>query len=274
MERVRTPLALFLFSPSPYFHPSPALRERGKKKSRRWFSNLPPPLIKNDGKFGNKYFYVKIKFERRTEMLKKFLVEFIGTFFLIFTVGCTVFSEGEGVIPAIAIGFILMVMVYAGGHVSGAHYNPAVSLAAAIRGALNPKDIIPYWIAQILGGVLAAFAIISVVPVPDGAGADFNLIALLICEFLFTFALCYVVLHTATSKDTEGNSYYGLAIGATVTAGAFATAGVCLGAFNPAVAVGLLTLGAACTKVVCITILANLAGGLAAGLVYKITSND
>jgi aquaporin Z len=208
-------------------------------------------------------------------MLKKCLVEFIGTFFLILTVGCTVFSNGSGVIPAIAIGFVLMVMVYAGGHVSGGHYNPAVSLAAAIRGALDWKDIIPYWISQILGGALAALCVSYLVVVtPAEAQEQFSILPLVICEFLFTFALCYVVLHTATSKDVEGNSYYGLAIGATVTVGAFATAGTCFGAFNPAVAVGLLAMGTAVCKVAVITAVTNLVAAAVAGYAYKITSND
>lgn len=208
-------------------------------------------------------------------MLKKFLVEFIGTFFLVLTVGCTVFSNGSGVIPAIAIGFILMVMVYAGGHVSGGHYNPAVSMAAAVRGALPWRDLVPYWLAQLIGGALAALLVTYLVAVtPAESMPKFDTSALIICEFLFTFALCYVVLHTATARNNEGNSFYGLAIGATVTAGAFATAGLCYGAFNPAVATGLLTMGAAVWPVVGITILANLLAGTFAGFVYKITSND
>lgn len=207
-------------------------------------------------------------------MLKKCLVEFIGAFFLILTIGLSVFSGANGVIPAIAIGFVLMVMVYAGGHVSGGHYNPAVSLAAAIRGALPWKDIVPYWIAQLLGAAAAALVFAGMVDVPVCESADFNITTLIIAEVLFTFALCYVVLHTATSKDTEGNSYYGLAIGTTVTVGAFATAGLCLGAFNPAVVVGLLTVKAACLKIGGITVLANLIGGACAGVVYKITCND
>lgn len=208
------------------------------------------------------------------ELLKKCLVEFIGAFFLIFTVGCTVFSGGEGVIPAIAIGFVLMVMVYAGGHVSGGHYNPAVSFAAAVRGALPWKDMVPYWVAQLLGGVVAAYAVMDLVTVPAVTEETFDICGLVLFEFLFTFALCYVVLHTATDKDTEGNSFYGLAIGSTVLVGAFASAGICHGAFNPAVALGLLTMSAATAKVVGITALTNLVGGLAAGLVYKITSNN
>jgi len=208
-------------------------------------------------------------------LLKKCLVEFIGTFFLVLTVGCTVFSNGSGVIPAIAIGFMLMVMVYAGGHVSGGHYNPAVSLAASIRGALPWKDMVPYWLAQLIGGGLAALLVTYLVVVtPAENQVQFNIPALIICEFLFTFALCYVVLHTATARNNEGNSFYGLAIGATVTVGAFATAGTCFGAFNPAVAFGLWAMGTAVCKIVCITALTNLAGGAAAGMVYKITSND
>ena len=208
------------------------------------------------------------------ELLKKCLVEFIGTFFLVLTVGCTVFTSGNGVIPAIAIGIILAVMVYAGGHVSGGHYNPAVSLAAAIRGALNWKDIIPYWIAQLIGGVVAAYAVLSLVNVPAVGEEPFELCGLILFELLFTFALCYVVLHVATSKDCEGNSYYGFAIGGVVLAGAFASAGICYGAFNPAVALGLLTMSAASAKIIGITALTNLAGGVLAALVYKITSNE
>ena len=208
-------------------------------------------------------------------MFKKCLVEFIGTFFLVLTGGCTVFSLGGGAIPAIAIGFALMVMVYAGGHVSGAHYNPAVSLAAAVRGALAWKDLVPYWVAQLAGGALAALLVSYLVVVtPVEEQAKFNIPALIVAELLFTFALCYVVLHTATDKDTEGNSFYGLAIGSTVTVGAFATAGLCFGAFNPAVALGLLTMGTACWKIAGITALTNLVAGVLAGCVYKITANE
>lgn len=208
-------------------------------------------------------------------MLKKLLVEFIGTFFLVLTVGCTVFSGVNGVIPAIAIGIILMVMIYAGGHVSGGHYNPAVSIAASVRGALPWRNLIPYWFAQILGGILAALLVKYLVAVTPAENIPaFSISTLIIGEFLFTFALCYVVLHTATARENDGNSFYGLAIGGTVTAGIFATAGLCYGAFNPAVAAGLWTMGAAICKIICITGLTNLIAGIFAGLVYKITTND
>lgn len=209
------------------------------------------------------------------ESLKKYLVEFIGTFFLVFTIGTSLFGNTPTTIPALAIGLILMVMVYAGGYISGGHYNPAVSLAAAIRGALSWKHIAQYFIAQILGSVLAGFAVAYAVVVPPiEAMPNFNIPALLLGEFLFTFALCYVVLLTATSKNVEGNSYFGLAIGSTVSAGIFATSSFCLAAFNPAVVTGLLTMGVITVNIALITIGINLVAALAAGFIYKFVSCD
>ncbi len=208
------------------------------------------------------------------ELLKKCFVELIGTFFLVLTVGCSLFPNSSNSFPPMAIGFILMVMVYAGGHVSGGHYNPAVSLAAAIRGALNWKDFVPYIISQFIGGVLAALTAGYLVAIPPYSNeTTYSVLPLIICEFLFTFALCYVVLHTATSDDTKGNSYYGLAIGSTVLVGLLATAGTCYGAFNPAVALGIAVMGITQAKLIAITLLTNFVAGAAAAGVYKITSN-
>ncbi len=210
-------------------------------------------------------------------LFKNYLVEFIGAFFLVFTICATALFGATGVIPAIAIGFALMIMVYAGGHISGGHYNPAVSLAAAIRGALSFKQVIPYWIAQILGGVCAAllaskYAVAETVA-PEAC--PFALCGLLVGEFLFTFALCYVVLLTATSKKAEGNSYYGLAIGATVTVGAFAVGGaICHGAFNPAVAIALGTAGLATVKCIGYTVLANLVAAVVAAFTFKFVETE
>ena len=143
------------------------------------------------------------------ENLRKYLVEFIGTFFLVFTVASAVIFGGNGVIAPLSIGFALMIMVYAGGHISGGHYNPAVSFAAAIRGALAWAQLIPYWIAQVLGASVAALLVAHFATLPEVGGCPFSLKAVIMGEFLFTFALCYVVLQVATSKKTEGNSYYG-----------------------------------------------------------------
>ena len=211
------------------------------------------------------------------ENLRKYLVEFIGTFFLVFTVGSTTLFGASGVIPPIAIGFALMIMVYAGGHISGGHYNPAVSLAAVIRGALPLSQWVPYSVAQIVGGVAAAFTVNYILsPQNYQQGAEFSIPALIIGEFLFTFALCYVVLLTATSRPVSGNSYYGFAIGAAVTVGAFAVGGtLCNGAFNPAVAISLGIMHAAFWKIAGITVLVNLIAAIAAGLTFKaVTYNE
>ncbi len=205
------------------------------------------------------------------ENLKKYLVEFIGTFFLVFTVASAVlFGGNHGVIAPLSIGFALMIMVYAGGHISGGHYNPAVSLAAAVRGALAWAQLIPYWIFQVLGAACAALLVAHYAVLPEIAGCPFSWTQVIIGEFLFTFALCYVVLLVATSPKTEGNSYYGLAIGSTVLVGAFAVGGIfCLGAFNPAVAVGLGLIKSACWFGVGMIALTNLIAGICAALVYK-----
>ena len=199
---------------------------------------------------------------------KKYLTEFIGTFFLVFTVGAMVLGKPEGAIAPIAIGFALAVMVYAGGHVSGGHYNPAVSLAAAIRGALPYKNLTQYIIAQLLGGAAAIFLAARLFVMPDMC-IEFDSFKLIIGELLFTFALCYVVLLCTTSKAAEKNSYFGFAIGSTVTVGAFAVGSICLAAFNPAVALSLGLIGFAGWNYILITIATNLAAGTIAAFAYK-----
>ena len=207
---------------------------------------------------------------------RKYLVEFIGTFFLVFTVASAVlFGSDHGVIAPLSIGFVLMVMVYAGGHISGGHYNPAVSLAAAIRGALDWAQLIPYWIFQVAGAACAALLVAHWAVLPELSECPFSLAQVVVGEFIFTFALCYVVLQVATSPKTEGNSYYGLAIGSTVLVGAFAVGGIfCLGAFNPAVAVGLALIKSTCWIGAGIIALTNLIAGICAALVYKFVDAD
>ena len=201
--------------------------------------------------------------------MNKYIAEFIGTFFLVLTVGCTVIGAGTGVIAPLAIGASLMVMVFAGGHVSGAHYNPAVTLGVFIRGKLKAADVVPYWIAQILGAALAAFLVgkflragVTVTPMAP------KLVPALLAEFLFTFALVYVVLHTATAEGTSGNSFYGLAIGMTVMTGAFAVGDISGAAFNPAVAVGISLMGISAWANLWIYLVADLVAGLCAAFVF------
>src|SRR5213595_1201758 len=95
--------------------------------------------------------------------MNKYITEFIGTFFLVLTVGCTGIGAGAGVIAPLAIGAVLMVMIYAGGHISGGHYNPAVTLAVLVRGRITLLDAGGYWLAQLVAGVLAALAAVYMV---------------------------------------------------------------------------------------------------------------
>src|SRR6185437_14766206 len=91
--------------------------------------------------------------------MNKYIAEFIGTFFLVLTIGCTVIGAGTGVIAPLAIGAALMVMVFAGGHISGAHYNPAVTLGVLIRGKVKVSDVVPYWIAQFIAAAVAGIIV-------------------------------------------------------------------------------------------------------------------
>lgn len=206
-------------------------------------------------------------------MFAKYTTEFIGTFFLVLTIGLTV-TQGVSMAP-LAIGCALMIMVYMGGHVSGGHYNPAVSLAAMMRGAMSSVDLIPYWISQVAGSFAAAVVVAVIfggIGGPAAVEADTAMNAIdaayvttmaadgeavpaffgpapgeghslsspgpWLVEILFTFALALVVLATATSSGTSGNSFYGLAIGFTVVVAAFAGGPISGGAFNPAVGIG------------------------------------
>jgi aquaporin Z len=201
--------------------------------------------------------------------MNKYVMELIGTFFLVLTIGCTVIGGGSGVIPPLAIGSALMVMIYAGGHVSGAHYNPAVTLGVWIRGRCDTKDVAPYIISQLIGAALATAAVKYLVGAAKGPAMTPAVGPALLAEFLFTFALVFVILNVATSKNTTGNSYYGLAIGFTVLAGAFAVGNISGGAFNPAVAVGISLMGLASWGSIWIYLVAELLGSTLAALTFK-----
>ena len=210
--------------------------------------------------------------------MRKLLTEFIGTFFLVLTIGLTV-TAGSQFAP-IAIGTSLMIMVYMGGHVSGGHYNPAVSLAATIRGALPAADFFPYIVSQIVGATAAALVVNLITgqtfaPAPSVSASN---TAVLLVEGLYTFALALVVLSTATSKKTQGNSYYGLAIGMTVMTAAFAGGGISGGAFNPAVGIGPTiinaTMGGGSWGALWFYLVGPFAGGALAAVVFKIQDTE
>ena len=201
--------------------------------------------------------------------MKKYITEFIGTFFLVLTI----VLSGE----PLAIGTVLMVMVFAGGHISGAHYNPAVTLAVYIRGRIVLKEGLFYMGSQFIGAIVAAFVGRWFLGSPDisAGGLEFeNVIKPVAAEILGTFALAYVVLNVATAKGTVGNSFYGLAIGFTVFAMASGLGKISGGAFNPAVAVGLSFMKIFAWKNIWIYLLGCFGGTILAALVFNMNNPD
>lgn len=206
--------------------------------------------------------------------MPKAVVELLGTFFLVLVIGLTVVPPGAGAMAPLAIGAILMVMVYAGGPISGAHYNPAVTLAVWLRGKCDTEDVPAYVGAQVLGAILAAALVGLCKPESAVSPMTLDVVPALLVEGCFTFALAFVVLQVATSKRSAGNSYFGLAIGFTVLAAAYAGGPISGGAFNPAVAVGLAWMGLSAWSSLWVFLVANLAGGALAALAFRLLNTD
>jgi aquaporin Z len=206
--------------------------------------------------------------------MKKYIVEFIGTFFLVLTVGMTVIDPGAGPMAPVAIGSALMIMIFAGGHISGGHFNPAVTLSVWLRGRCPTGDVGAYMLAQILGAGTASFIALYLKGDPMYAAKDVATMPALIAEFLGTFALTYVVLNVATAKGTSGNSFYGLAIGFTVMTMAYAFSAVSACAFNPAVAVGLAVMHITKVANLWIYLLGNFAAGAVSAITFKLLNPE
>ncbi|NJC84496.1 MIP/aquaporin family protein [Planosporangium mesophilum] len=205
---------------------------------------------------------------------RKYVIEAIGTFFLVFTVGATAYI-GTPLAP-LAVGSILMVMVYAGGHISGGHYNPAVTLAALVRRRIDLGDAIGYWVAQLVAGVVAALVVRVVIPAhatprPLSGRA---LGAVFVVELLFTFALCFVVLNVATSRDNPNNSFYGLAVGFTLMVAAITIGGLSGAAINPAVTLAAVVLGIFAWSTIWVYLLAQVVAGVLAGFAFRALNPD
>ncbi len=207
--------------------------------------------------------------------MRRYLTEFIGTFFLVLTVCLSVHYNA---MPGLAIGAILMVMVYMGGPISGGHYNPGVSLGVALRGKLSYADMVAYWIAQVIGAVCAVLIGWLLVGHPDAVGVQAfggaSLLPALVAEFVFSFALVLTVLTTATSAKSAGNSYFGLAIGFTVGAGVLAVGSLTGAAFNSAVGVGVSLFGLSAAANLWVYIVANLVGGAVAAAAFRFMSPE
>jgi aquaporin Z len=206
---------------------------------------------------------------------RKYTTEFIGAFFLTFAVAMAALT-GSVFVP-LAAGATLMVMIYAGGHISGGHYNPAVTMAALVRRRIGISDAVAYWIVQAAGAIAAgalARAVVNPATVKTLTLAGHTEAAAAVVEVLITFALCYVVLNVATSKDQKNNGFFGLAIGFTVAAGAFAVGGISGGVFNPAVALGGATAGLFAWSTIWVYVLVELAAGIVAGLAFLALNPD
>ena len=204
--------------------------------------------------------------------MKNYITEFIGTFFLVLTIGLT----GD----PLAIGVMLMVMVYMGGHISGAHYNPAVSIAMILRGLLTTKEAINYILSQLAGAFLAAIFVqwVGGAVMEVGPSNTASVLQILSIEAIFTFALVLVILNVATNPKTEGNSYYGLAIGFTIMAGAFAGGGISGGVYNPAVGTGPILVDVIMGEGNTISnfwyyLVGPIVGAVTAAYVYKLTTD-
>ncbi|HSP63152.1 MAG TPA: MIP/aquaporin family protein [Pyrinomonadaceae bacterium] len=207
--------------------------------------------------------------------MNKYICEFIGTFFLVLTVGSTVIGTAPGVIPPLAIGSMLMVMIFATGHISGGHLNPAVTLAVWMRGKCDARDVPGYFIGQIAGGVAAAYLVLFMKNQPEVTAMQFSTpLVPFFAEFLGAFAIAFVVLNVATAKANQSNSFYGLAIGFTVVASAFALGSYSGGAFNPAVAIGMTTMGLLKISTLWIHLVGNFAGGAIAAVLFKLLSKE
>ena len=203
---------------------------------------------------------------RQTNIMKKYITEFIGTFFLVLTIGLT----GN----PLAIGATLMVMIYAGGHISGAHYNPAVTLAVFINRKISVNEMIGYMISQLAGAIIASLIISVFKELPPAMTQQLIIKKALVAEILGTFALAYVVLNVAVAKANAGNNYFGLAIGFTVMAMAFCFGDYSGGAFNPAVAVGGMVMKIFAWKYIWIYLLGCFGGAGLAAMVFKMNSPD
>jgi aquaporin Z len=209
--------------------------------------------------------------------MKTFLVEFVGTMIFVLTFGLTLVPPGVGPFAPLAIGLMLAAMIYAGGPVSGGHFNPAVTLAVWLRGKCAGKVVLPYVLAQLVAGALAGILVNYLRSGTSAASAVptvHDLLKLGVVEFIFTFALVYVFLAVATSSKNVGNSYSGLAVGAAVLGGMYAGLPLSGGAYNPAVTVGTSLMGLGSWDLLWIYLLAQLAAGACAAMMYKTTHSE
>ena len=202
-----------------------------------------------------------------TGTLRSAVAELVGTFIFVFAIIGAINSESPFV--PLAIGFALMVLVYATGHISGGHLNPAVSVGVWLRGGMGVGELVAYIVAQLVAATLAALLSFVLWPAA-GESLEVEIGPAIFAEALWTFVLVYVVLNTATSKDHSNNSFYGLAIGTTVFVGAVTLGGISGGGFNPAVALGLSITGQFDWSAYWLYFLAPVVGAALAAVLFRV----
>ena len=203
---------------------------------------------------------------------QKLTTEFIGTFFLSLTI-CTAAVYGSaGEYAPFGIAATLMVMIYAGGHISGAHYNPAVTVSIYLRGACDKEEVLPYIASQVIAAVSAAIVVENLL-FPGSLSIEAAELGndAVVAELLFTFALAYVILNVATTESTSGNGYYGAAIALVVLAGAITVGSISLASFNPAVTSALIVSGKLTLADSWMHFVPQFVGAILATYVYKST---
>ena len=212
-----------------------------------------------------------------TDMNAKLITEFIGTFFLCLTICVAGVFGLSGPNAPFAIAGTLMVMIYAGAHISGAHYNPAVTISIWIRGSFDKSEVLPYAISQLVAGFLAALIAANLI-VTGSFSEDYPIeifepsgteTSIIVSELLFTFALVFVILNVATTESNKGNGFYGAAIAVVVLAGALTVGGISLASFNPAVSISLVAVGKMAAADLWLHLVPQLFGACAASLVFK-----
>jgi aquaporin Z len=207
----------------------------------------------------------------QTGVFRKYVVEFIGTFFFVMCI-CMTLGAGIGMFSPLAVGLTLIMVVYSGGHISGSHLNPAVSLAVYLRGKLNAGDVLPYMVGQFLGATLAAMLsgfLLESFHAAEPVTRDLEVIPSLIAELLGTILYVYVYLNLFTIRKTSGNTYFGLAIGLAYVAALYTFENVSVGAFNPAVALGITMANFTSWSSIWIFFVANFAGGVLAAFLSQ-----
>lgn len=204
-------------------------------------------------------------------MKNKLIAEFIGTYFLYLIIGLCVTSLKAAILVPVAVAIGLAALVYACGHISKAHFNPATTVTYFCAGTHPTKAFLPYMVVILAGAVAAALTVPLLYP--EGLEAlptlELNLSRVLIAEFLFTFALMWVILNVAIAKATAGNQFYGIAIGAIVGAGAYAVGPISFAAFNPAVTVAMCINGFLPWQALLPYLVIQFLAAAAAGLLFR-----